>query len=200
MTIAHLYKSFESQKEHSSNSANEQSDLQIQEEKLESFEDGYKSGWDDAVAAQQEENLSISKELGNKIQEISFTYHEARSALSRELREIIEPVLNSLFPMIAKETLPSHIAEQVSKLASDALHQEIEIVTSSSSAIHLNRLCESVIEPPFVLVPDENLLDEQIFVRVGRHEREIDFDSWISEIHCTLEAFFANPSKEKSRA
>jgi hypothetical protein len=54
----------------------------VEEAKVASFEQGYKAGWDDAVAAQSEDQTRIRADLARNLQSLSFTYQEARSHMS----------------------------------------------------------------------------------------------------------------------
>ena len=44
-----------------------------------SYETGYSAGWDDAVRAETEAHKRISAEFARNLQDLGFTFHEARA-------------------------------------------------------------------------------------------------------------------------
>lgn len=195
MSVSHLYKDFAYPKQNDAKNVAAESELQQEEAKLASFEDGYKSGWDDAISAQAETNTAIAKDFGRNLQEASFSFHEARSGLAREVREVLEPAIASLLPELAKETLPAHIGEQVSKLASEAMETTAEVAVSPKQLMQARKVCEERLSSPFEIVPDDNIQEDQVFIRVGTQEREIDVKSCIDEVQSILRAFFEKIEK-----
>ena len=200
MGVAHLYKDFGASRLPRVFEGDEPSDLQQEEAKLASFEEGYKSGWDDAVVAQSESKSAVGAEFGRNLQAASFAYHEARAGLARELKQFFEPMFESLLPIIAKETLASHLTDQISELASQALDQPLEIAVSPGQMVVLQDLCEENLSQPFTIVPDETLANDQVFLRIGTQEREIEFETWIENIQGLVRAFFEQLDKEKPNA
>jgi flagellar M-ring protein FliF len=53
-------------------------------ERLAAYEQGYRAGWDDAVRAEAADQARIGAELARNLQEMSFSFHEARSRSSRQ--------------------------------------------------------------------------------------------------------------------
>ena len=116
MTLSHLYQNFGDQKPPQQTPTTESRDA-VEDEKLQSFEDGYKAGWEDAVNAQSQARDHIDNEFAKNLQEISFSFHEARTALKKELGEMLEPVFLKLLPIISHETFIPKIIENISRQA-----------------------------------------------------------------------------------
>ena len=58
----------------------------LEEAKLAAFEKGYTAGWEDAVAAQDDEVAELRADLGRNLQALSFSYHEAQRPCTARAR------------------------------------------------------------------------------------------------------------------
>lgn len=169
---------------------------EIEDQKLQSFEAGYQAGWDDAMKAQEDDKSRISAELGQNLQDMTFTYHEALSKLTTSFEPILSQVLEKLMPELQKAALGSHILEQISKLVKDAAGQPIEIVVSPSNIEKIEELAGEALAAPFEIVGEASLGEGQAFVRVGMSEREIDLDAVLIGVSKAMTAFFHESKQE----
>lgn len=195
MSLSHRYRNFGASQPHGGQAQPIEAE-QIEEDKLQSFEEGYKSGWDDAVCAQETTRANVSAEFARNLQEASFSYHEARSALVQELRNVIEPLMENLLPAIASETLAAHILDQITQVSRDNLGRPIEVAVSPTRVTAMQTIFEDVIKEPFVIVADDCMAADQVFLRVGQEEREVDFAPWLQEVKDGLSAYFDSIGKE----
>lgn len=189
MTLSHRYQNFGMPLAQNGNAA-PTSVEKIEEDKLQSFEDGYQSGWDDAVAAQGTTRDNVTAEFARSLQEASFSYHEARSSIVREFRGIMEPLLDELLPRLSRETVAAHVLEQIESLSKEALDHSIEICTAPNRVVTMQSLFENAIKDPFIIKADDSLKDDQVFIRLGNQEREIDFEPWIQQVQGAVTAYF----------
>lgn len=195
MTLSHLYQNFGDQRK-SSPTATSQSREAVEDEKLQSFEDGYKAGWDDAVKAQSQARDHIDSDFATNLQAISFSYHEARVALKKELGEVLESLFLKLLPKIAHDALVPKVVENVMDLASQVAERPIEVAVSPHRMVMMQSAFEDQIQEPFIVTPDESLEKDQVFIRVGSIEQAIDLDTWNSEIQSTISSHLKLPNKE----
>ena len=133
MSISHLLESFQDTALDDSRPIS-MSELTLEEEKLEAFERGYKAGWDDAAKAQEEDRDRITSDFANNLQELSFTYQEAYGHLARALKPVLQQMVDSVLPGLARQALGPQIVEQLTELAAGAGRQEVEIVVSPGNA------------------------------------------------------------------
>ncbi len=185
MTLSHLYQNFGDQPQ-SKTAVNGTSKEAIEDEKLQSFEDGYSAGWEDAVKAQSEARDHIEDGFAQKLQEISFGYHEARTALTKELGEVLEPLFAKLLPNIARDCLVPRVLETVQELSRQIVDRPIEIEVSPDRMVAMQSAFESHIVDPFVVTPDEALEKDQIFIRIGAIERSVDLEDWATELRSMI--------------
>lgn len=84
-----------------------------EEERLAAFDKGYGEGYDDASAAAEAERRRVGAALAGRLQDSSFTYHEARVAMVREVRELIAAIGDGVLPAMGREGFGAALAEAV---------------------------------------------------------------------------------------
>lgn len=189
MSIAHLYQDF-GPKTLGRDANISLNDVEIEDQKLDSFENGYQAGWDDAVNAQVATKTRISSDLAKNLQEVSFSYHEARSTLTKSLEPLFSDVVDTLLPEVARHSLGPHVVAQLTDMVRTQTDQVIEITVSPVNLETIETLIENELESPFVMVPDPNLSEGQVFLRIGAEEREIDLDHVIETVGAAFNNFF----------
>lgn len=169
----------------------------LEDQKLQSFEEGYQAGWDDAVKAQADDKSRVTAQLDQSLQEMSFTYHEALAKLTSAMKPMMEQVVEKLLPSIARETLGAHIIEQITDMVRNSAGHPIEIVVATESRAAIEALVKQELSEPFSLVDEASLSSGQAFVRIGQNEREIDIDSVVDGISEAAKAFFHQSAEEQ---
>lgn len=195
MTASHLFEDFGE----APIQARESSDLGIEEvedQKLQAFENGYQAGWDDAIRAQSDTGKHVSAGLAASLQDASFEYHEVRNTLKNAVHDIMSGVTKTLLPAIARESLGAHICEQVLAMAHTGLEHTIEVAVAPDSADAVRTVLHAGLEGPFEITTDPLLAPTQAFLRLGRDEREIHLEHMLDEISTTVTAFFETQKSE----
>lgn len=190
MTLSHRYKMLGPETKTLVAAQEDFDDNFIEEQKLQAFETGYQAGWDDAVKAQNEETARISAAFGQNLQDISFTYHEAVAKLTASFEPVMSEMVLKVLPAISRESLAVHIVDQVRQLVQTTIERPVEIVVSPVNEERVKKISEDVLLEPFRIVPDASLCDEQVFIRIGSKEIEIDLASTIQEVAKSADAFF----------
>ncbi|WP_299592099.1 hypothetical protein [uncultured Tateyamaria sp.] len=195
MTASHLFEDFgdaKAQERFSSRMPVED----IEDQKLESFENGYQAGWDDAVAAQTETLSFVSSGLANSLQNASFEYHELRATLNASVETIIGQVVDVVLPQIANASLGAHVREKMAALTRKNLDRDIEIVVAPESEAAVRTALDDDPPKPFVLITDELLAPTQVVLRLDRNEAELHLDRAVAEISAAVTSFFENQANE----
>lgn len=195
MTATHLFEDFGSVMDDPS-ALTELSEDKVEDQKLASFESGYQAGWEDAIKAQTDVNAHVSSALAESLQEASFNYHEMRSVLNKTVQEVMDRVIETLLPKIARDSLGAHIQEQIAVFIRDGLDRSIEITVSPASLDTIQALLDDGVSEPFKLIADPLLAPEQAVLRLGSDEQEIDLDQVVSEISGAVSAFFQAQNQE----
>nr|WP_319947362.1 ABC transporter ATP-binding protein [uncultured Shimia sp.] len=173
MSIAHLLKDFAIVTNASASgfsTQNSENDL------LDSYEQGYKAGWDDGVLAKSQEQAHISTSLAQNLQDLSFTYQEAKSATLAELAPVVEQIIMTFVPEVARQALGLRIVEQINELSSEIGNTGIEILVSAENYDCVAPLIPTDLPFPVALLRGEHLQDGQADLRFGSRERQIDLN------------------------
>ncbi len=152
------------------------------------YEQGYKAGWEDAAEASNNEQKSISAEFSNNLQDMGFTFHEARSHVVGSMGTLLTALAETLLPKIMTETIGARILEEIMPLAENAADRPIQIVVSSANRSLVEDLISAHSGCPLELVEEPSLAVGQIYLRSGISEREINLDEAIGKVR---EAFVA---------
>lgn len=192
MTISHLLESFDGF-QGSSVSLSEDS---LEDQKLVSFERGYKAGWDDSAKAQQDDSTRVTSDFASNIQDLSFTYHEAYSHMVKSMKPLLQQIVDAVLPEIARKTFGIQVSEQLHAIAEKLVGQEIEVVVSPNNADAMQGMLEQDFNLTVSMVIEPSLGEGQAYLRFGQSERQINMDEVLSGVNIAIEAYFHEIEKE----
>ncbi|MGP6089157.1 ABC transporter ATP-binding protein [Antarctobacter jejuensis] len=165
------------------------SEAELEGKKLEAFEKGYRAGWDDAVKAQSDDRTRISSAFGQHLQDLSFTYHEAYTQVMNAVTPLLDEMVASLLPEMARATLGHHIVEQLQTLSREIGHMEVVVAVAPGKIEAVTPLLEADFGFPIQLVADDTLSEEQADLRFGQTERQIDLGDLIAAVSEAVQGF-----------
>ena len=157
--------------------------------RLAGYEDGYKAGWEDASRALEVRQQRLSGEILQRLQDLSFTYHEAYAKLSAAMAPLLSDMVTTFLPQVMQPALRAQLADQLSALIAEQGEAAIELATAPGSAAALEALMQDRTDIPFRIRPDPALGAGQLYLRVGAAEREINLDRLRDEVTAAIEAF-----------
>jgi flagellar assembly protein FliH len=163
----------------------------IEEAKLAAYESGYKAGWDDAAAAQSEDQARIGADLARNLQQLSFTYQEARAHILKALEPLLTEIVGRLLPETARETLAPLVLEQVMPLAEELADQPVALVLNPAVRGPVERLVEQATGLPMTIEEEPTLGEGQVYVRLGGAEAKVDLTRATAEIAAAVRSFFS---------
>ncbi len=167
----------------------------FEEHRLEAYEQGYKAGWDDATAAQIEEQSRVAADFARNLQELSFTYHEARSQILDSLKPLFTEMVSKVLPKLAQETLPQSIVDEVLSAAADRTIAEFEIVISPANRPALERLLEDQTVLDVNIVEEPTMAEGLAYIKFSETEKQIDLTSVLAGFSQLVEGFFTQQQK-----
>ncbi len=193
MSISHLFEDFSGGSDAHNISM---SDVSLEEQRLEAFENGYKAGWEDAVKAASDDANRISTDFAANLQDMSFTFQEAQSSLLMALRPLLTSMVNSVLPSLAHQTLGARILETLDAMAGTAANGPIEIVTAPQNIPALQKILDEKAIDNVQITAEPSLGDGQVHIRASNAEQEIDLDAVLAQIDTTLTGFFEDRQKD----
>ncbi|WP_116598804.1 ABC transporter ATP-binding protein [Primorskyibacter marinus] len=164
--------------------------------RLDSFEQGYKAGWDDAIKTQSEDQSRISSDLAQNLQDLSFTYHEAYSQVVEGMAPLLNDMIESLLPTLARDALGLHILELLQDMTLKQPSQSVEIVVAPGNRAAIAPLLNKDFKMPVELTDDPQLAEGQADIRFGQIERRVDLTAVLNNIQEALQGFMQDNRKE----
>ncbi len=143
--------------------------------RLHEYEAGYKAGWDDAARAEADEQNRIGAEFARNLQDMGFTFHEARTHIMNALEPLLLGMVEKVLPELVSQTIGHSIVEELLPLASEAADTPIEVVIRPSCRDTLEPLLAGITAIPLNLVDEPSLAEGQIFLRAGNLENHLCF-------------------------
>lgn len=170
-----------------------------EEARLAAFEAGYKAGWDDSASYEAGEQARIRADLARNLQLLSFTYHEARSAVLTSLAPLLHEIVARVLPELARETLAETVVARLLPLAASAAEVPVEVICSAEDKDTLSEALAGQDLLPVEITVDPFLVEGQVQLRFGSTEEMIDLDGAIAAIANAVTAFFTKDLPKEHR-
>ncbi len=162
----------------------------VEEVRLAAYESGYTAGWDDAAAANGEAQGHIRAELGANLQEMAFTYLEARGHVMRSLEPLLRDMVAKVLPEIGRATLGQMVLEAVMPLAAELADAPLTLVLNPASRTLVEPLVVGQSAVPVVIREEPTMGEGQVVLKTGVRERRIDLDDTVARIGSAIDGYF----------
>lgn len=159
--------------------------------RTEAYEQGYQAGWDDAVNAQSEDKTRIGAEFARNLQDLGFTFHEAKSHVMKTLEPLLSEMVTKVLPNLVSETLGQTIIEELIPFAEEASDAVVQIVVASGCKGSIEAIIDTSLTIPLEIIEEPSLADGQVYLRMGELEKKIDMDSAIERIGDAISSIYA---------
>lgn len=169
--------------------------LSLEEAKLTAYDSGYTAGWEDAVAAQSDDQARIGADLARSLQILGFTFHEARTHVLRALKPLLQEMVGRLLPELARETLAPIVLDVLMPLAESMADAPVALVLNPRARAAVEALLAQATGMPLTIVEEPSLGEGQVYLRLGSAEIQIDLDRATAEITAAVRGFFELPEK-----
>lgn len=169
----------------------------LEDEKLASYDTGYRAGWDDANAAQSDDQTRMKADLARNLQTLGFTYHEARTHILKAIEPLMLQIVGRLLPEIARETLAPFVLETLMPLAEGLGDAPVKLVLNPASRAPVEALLEQATGLPVVIEEEPTLAEGQVYIKLGAVEAEVDLDKATADIAAAVRGFFDLPGKDR---
>ncbi|MDE9449706.1 flagellar biosynthesis protein [Aliiroseovarius sp. Z3] len=158
--------------------------------RLTAYESGYRAGWDDALNEVDDNKDRIEAEFARNLEDLGFTFHEARSHVLGSLEPLLRTIVDTLLPEVMRDALGQVINDEIMPLAEQAADTPIEVRVSTGSRQVLDHLMDRVTATPLQVFEDDTLPDGQVFLRSASSERCIDLTSALARIKRAVTALY----------
>ena len=171
------------------------SNTSLEEHKLEAYEQGYKAGWDDAASAQSDEQSRITSDFARNLQELSFTYHQARGQILTSLEPLLKEMVSKVLPKLVRSNFQQIIVDEAIEIAKENSEAAIEIVIAPTNRPALERLLETKNNLSVSIVEETTMADGLAYLRFADNEKQIDLEGVLSGLSQTVGEFFEQHEK-----
>lgn len=175
------------------------SDEALENERLEAFDKGYRAGWDDAIKAKAEETVDISTDFAQMLQDLSFTYHDVHAQVLSNLAPLFDEVLDKILPVVARDSLGAHIAEQLAGLAREIGTATVTVHVPPGAAEAVQGFVDAAAASlPVTVAEDPALAEGQADIRFGRREIAVDLAAAAAQITEAVHAVLYNKPERQA--
>jgi flagellar assembly protein FliH len=167
------------------------SEEELEARRLAAYDQGYQAGWDDAVSAQSQDKDRIGAEFARNLQDLGFTFHEAKSHVMKTLEPLLSEMVTKVLPNLVSETLGQTIIEELIPFAEEASDAIVQIVVAPGSKSAIEAIIDTSLTIPMEILEETSLADGQVYLRMGELEKKIDMDSAIERIGQAIHSIYA---------
>ena len=145
---------------------------------LAAFDRGYQSGWDDAQKENSADQQRASTALNQALQDLSFTYVEARSQILQDIRTVIEEMIKKILPRAGAELLSHKISEHIEACIRQQQNPSINLETHPSEQTTVDAMLAHRYELFARTTANPELLPGQVRLTLEKTELEIGCGSF----------------------
>ncbi|RGP38741.1 flagellar biosynthesis protein [Pseudotabrizicola alkalilacus] len=168
----------------------------IEETRLQAYESGYAAGWEDATAATRDDQARIGSELANNLQQMAFTFQEARSHILKSVQPVLTQLCTQLLPPLAREVLSPVVLDTIMPLIDDLADTPVHVVLNPAARPAVERFLSQAAGLPLVIVEEPTLGEGQVYLRLGEVEHRVDLDLAVAELTRAVHDFFEYSEKD----
>ncbi len=168
----------------------------IEEARLAAYEQGYKAGWEDAAAAQADEQERLRSDVARNLQALGFTYHEALRHVMGGVEPLLRDLVGHVLPAIAARTLGPMIVEMLLPLAGEAAEAPAVMTFNPRMRDIVEAAVAAADGLPIQLREEPSLGEGQVYLRLDGREARLDLDTTLHRILEATEEFFTLSKQE----
>lgn len=194
MPIADLFENFSENSSTDKNAAGMSED-DLEDMRLAAFEKGYVAGWEDAIKNQEKENSRISDGMAQRLEDISFTFYEARSQFSKDSGIILRLLSEKILPETLHRNFAEHLTYEMKSILESLSPDSLTIAVPKGNRTKVEKLLNLDIPVPLRIEEDFSLGNDQVVLRVADIEREIDINRFVKSMLDTMDTFTFSTEK-----
>lgn len=165
---------------------------------LDSFDKGYKAGWDDASKAHEDSQSKASSVLARNLETLDFSIVEARGMILQSIGPVLAQIGQVLLPGMAQDALRAQFTTQLNDMLSQALPDKIVVEVSAEDHRAIMTLLEAANAAGSVSVSIRDTLGAgQIYMRCEDAAKRIDVPAALQDIEQSLSDFEAQATQQE---
>lgn len=169
----------------------------VEDAKLASYEQGYSAGWEDAAAAQSEDQSRLKGDIARNLQGLGFTFQEACGHLLRAVQPLLEAIVGQVLPQVARAALGPVVLETLLPLVEARGDTPVALVVAPASRAAVEPFLLQNSGLPLTIVEEPSLGEGQVYLRLGDAEARVDLDAAVLAITEAVRGFYTLLKEER---
>lgn len=161
------------------------------------YEDGYRAGWDDAVAAAAQDQTRVTEDLAKSLSDISFGYTEARSHVLNGLAPVLRVMAEKMLPEAARAHFTETVIAAARELAGSVAEAPVELAVAPDARVALERVIPETLPFAVEITEDPNLAPGQALMRGAGIEKALDIEAAENAIRSAVADFITVQTEER---
>ena len=166
------------------------SSVEAEEQRLAAYEQGYRAGWDDAIAAQSTEVTRLRSDLGRNLTEMTLGYRDARRHVLAAIEPLFPEMVAKVLPAIARQSLGAIILDELRPAAGALAAAPILVRTAPDNRDLVAGLLADATDLPLTVIADDTLDAGQAYLKLAESEVCIDLRRVVGAITTAVDNFF----------
>jgi len=163
----------------------------VETARLQGYDDGYKTGWDDAIRKTQEDGQRIGAEFARNLRDLGFTYEEARAHVLTSLEGLLRELTATFLPGLMADAIGPVVLEALGDLAGDAAGAPVLIRVAPGEGDRLRAFLTAETTLPVQVVDEPSLAEGQAWLKLGAEERQVDLAEPLARVRAAIRALGA---------
>ena len=173
---------------------------EIEDLRLNAYERGYVAGWDDGGKQTDADESTRRAAIERQIEQLSFTYHEARGHLLKAIEPLIVAIVGCVVPMAARVSVVPLAIEHLMPLAHAAAESPITLRIGIGDRGRYEAAFAGLILPPIDLVESDAMAPGQAEFTFGALDTRIDLTQAAEAIGRAVTSFYQINTEERHHA
>lgn len=167
--------------------------------RLDAYEAGYKSGWDDAVSEREQSGAQIAANLERTLSELTFTYEEARQEVLSGLSSLFTQIIERFLPAMASASVLPQVEGELQALLAELGTGNCTLVASPETCQALEWLSEAHLETDIQIKPEAAFGDGRVQLQIATETRDIDLSGMIDAMGDAIRDFMQSTGSEEEK-
>lgn len=161
------------------------------------YEEGYRAGWDDAVAAAEQNQSQVTEDLAKSLADISFGFTEARTHVLNGLAPVLSAMAEKLLPEAAQAHFAQTVLAAARQIAEGATDYPVELAVAPQSRAAVEQILPGDLPFAIEIVEDPLLGPGQAQMRAADIEKVLDLAAAETAIRAAVSDFLTIQSEER---
>jgi hypothetical protein len=176
------------------------SDVQLEEIRLASFENGYSAGWEDAVKSLGETQVRVAEGLERRLEDIRYGYVEALAEMLCATEPVFRAIVDQLLPDQADPVLAGALVDRLTALAREAGDAGLVLTVPPGAGSYIAPAIARLEGISVRIEEDDRLPPDRAKVGLEDREHEVDLSAFGDALREAIDAALFEITKERKHA